>query len=53
MDSITSPKVKTSKEEKVRACSLAHNTLRVKGCAEAPKSKLARLIDKSITHTHS
>jgi len=35
MDSTTSPKVKTTKGERVGACSLAHNTSRVKGCVGA------------------
>jgi len=36
MDSIVSPKVKTTKGERVGAWSLARNTLRLEGCAEAP-----------------
>jgi hypothetical protein len=36
MDSIMNPKVKTTKGEWVRACSLTHNTLGVEGCARAP-----------------
>jgi hypothetical protein len=35
MDLIVSPKVKTTKGEKVGARSLAHNTSRVEGCARA------------------
>jgi len=35
MDSIANPKVKKTKGEGIGACSLARNTLRVKGCAIA------------------
>jgi hypothetical protein len=51
MDSITSPKVKIMEEEEVGAYSLACNTLGVKGCVGAPRSKLGRLTSKSIIHT--
>jgi hypothetical protein len=37
MDSIASPKVKTTKREGVGACSLAHNTSGVEGHAGAPQ----------------
>jgi len=37
MDSITSPKVKTTKGKGVGACPLARNTLGVEGRAGAPK----------------
>jgi hypothetical protein len=50
MDSTTSPKVKTMEEERVGACSLAHNTLGVEGHVGAPGSRLGRLTNKSITH---
>jgi len=51
MDSTTSPKVKTTKEEGIGAHSLACNTLRVKGCARALGCGLGRLNSNSITHT--
>jgi hypothetical protein len=34
----------------VEACSLAHNTLRVEGCARAPRWGLGRVKSNSITH---
>jgi hypothetical protein len=52
MDSTTSLKVKTMEEERVGARSLAHNTLGVEGHAGAPRSRLGRLTNKSITHTN-
>jgi hypothetical protein len=36
MDPIASPKVKAMEGEGVGACSLAHNTLGVEGCAAVP-----------------
>jgi len=50
MDLTTSPKVKTTKGEGVKACSLAHNTSGVEGCARALRWGLGRLTSKSITH---
>jgi hypothetical protein len=51
MDSIVSPKVKTKKRKVVGVCSLAYNTLGLKGCVGAPRWGLKRLTSKSITHT--
>jgi hypothetical protein len=50
MDSIANPKVKTTKGEGVGTRSLAHNTLRVKGCARVPGWGLGIMTSKSITH---
>jgi hypothetical protein len=36
MNSTASPKVKTAKVKGIRARSMAHNTLGVKGCARTP-----------------
>jgi hypothetical protein len=51
MDSTMSPKVKTTKGERVGTHSLARNTSGVEGCAGAPGWGLGRLINKSITYT--
>jgi hypothetical protein len=40
MDSTSSLKMKTMEEEKIRACSLAHNISGVEGRAGAPGCKL-------------
>jgi len=50
MDSNVSLKVMTMEGEGVRGCSLARNTLGVKGCAGALGWGLGRLTSKSITH---
>jgi hypothetical protein len=52
MDSTASPKVKTTEEEGVGACSLARRTLGVEGHVGTPGSKLERLTSKSIIHTN-
>ncbi len=51
MDSISSPKAKTTEGEGVRACSLAHNTSGVEGRARVSKWGLGRLTSKLIIHT--
>jgi len=51
MDSIASPKVKTSEGERVEVRSLVRNILGVKGCARDLGWGLGRLTSKSITHT--
>jgi hypothetical protein len=51
MDSITSPNVKTTKGEKIRAHSLICNTSRVEGGVGALGWGLRKLISKSIIHT--
>jgi hypothetical protein len=50
MDSIVSPKVKTSKGKRVEVRSMACNILGVKGCARALGRGLRRLTSKSMTH---
>jgi hypothetical protein len=50
MDSIVSPKVKTTKKEKVRAHSLACNTSRLERRAKVLGSGLGRLTSNSTTH---
>jgi len=37
MDSTANPNVKIVKEERIKVCSLAHNTSRVEGCAGTPR----------------
>ncbi len=51
MDSTTSPKVKTMEGKGVEVSFSACNTLRVEGCAGAPRWGLRRLTRNSITHT--
>jgi len=51
MDSITSPKMKTTEGEGIGARSLTRNTLGVERRVGAPGWGLGRLISKSITHT--
>jgi len=51
MDSIASPKVKTSERERIEVRSLARNTLGVKGCARVLGWGLGRLKRKLVTHT--
>jgi hypothetical protein len=50
MDSVTSPKMKTTKGEGVGVCFLARNTLGVKGHVRNLGWGLGRLANKSITH---
>jgi hypothetical protein len=50
-DSTVSPKMKTSKGERVGARSLVCNTSRVKGHAGAQGWGLGRFTSKLITHT--
>jgi hypothetical protein len=50
MDSIASPKMKTTEGEGIGARSLAHNILGVEGRVGAPGWGLGRLTSKSITH---
>ncbi len=50
IDSITSPKVKTTKGEWIGTCSLAHNTSGVEGHVRAPGWGLGRLKSGSIIH---
>jgi hypothetical protein len=50
MDSIVSPKMKTTEGKGVGVCSLARNTSRVEGHDGVPGWGLGRLISKSITH---
>jgi len=50
MDSTKSPKVKTTKGERVGARSLACNTSKVKGCARAPGWGLGTLTSDLITY---
>jgi hypothetical protein len=50
MDSIASPKMKTSKREGVGARSLAHNISGVEGRVGALGWGVGRLTSKSITH---
>jgi hypothetical protein len=52
MDSIVSPKMKTTKGEGVGAHSLTCNTLGVEGHVGAMGWGLGRLTRKSITHTN-
>jgi hypothetical protein len=52
MDSNVNPNMKTTKGERVGACSLARNTLGVEGHAEAPRWGLGRLTSKSTIHTN-
>jgi hypothetical protein len=52
MDSIVSPKVKTSKGEGIGAHSLACSTSGVEGHAGVPGWGLGRLTSKLITHTN-
>jgi hypothetical protein len=52
MDSIVSPKMKTTEGEGIGARSLAYNTSRVEGHVRAPGWGLGRLISKSIIHTN-
>ncbi len=51
VDSFVSPKVQTMEGEGVGAHSLAHNTSRVEGCAQAPGWGLKRLTSNLITYT--
>ncbi len=51
MDSIVSPKVKTTEGEGVGPRSLARSTLGVEGRVEAPGWGLGIMTSKSITHT--
>jgi hypothetical protein len=51
MDSTVSPKLKTMKEEGIRARSLVRSTSGVEGHAGAPGQGLGRLTSNSITHT--
>jgi len=44
-------KVKTTKEEGVGVCSLAYDTLGVKGCVGAPGWGFGRMTNKLIIHT--
>jgi hypothetical protein len=50
MDSIASPKVKTTKGEGIGVRFLIRNTSGVEGGARAPRWGLGRLISNSITH---
>jgi hypothetical protein len=50
MDSIASPKMRTSEGEGIGVRSLVRNTSRVEGRAGASGWGLGRLISKSITH---
>jgi len=50
MDSIASPKVKTTKGEGVGVHFLVHNTSRVEGCAKAPIWGLGRLKTTNYSH---
>jgi hypothetical protein len=50
MDSIASPKVKTTEWERVGAHSLVHNILKVKGHATTLRCGLRRLINNLCTH---
>jgi hypothetical protein len=52
MDSIVSPKVKTSKGEGIGAHSLAYSTSGVEGHVGVPGWGLGRLTSKLITHTN-
>ncbi len=52
MDSIVSPKVKTSKGKGIGAHSLAYNTSGVEGHVGVPGWGLRRLTSKLITHTN-
>jgi hypothetical protein len=52
MDSTASPKVKTTKGERVRARSLVHNTSGIEGRAVVLGWGLGRLTSNSITHTN-
>jgi hypothetical protein len=50
MDSTASPKVETTKGERVEARTLAHNILGVEGCVRVLGWGLGRLTSKSIIH---
>jgi hypothetical protein len=50
MDSIVSPKVKTTKGEGIGTCSLAHNTLGVERCVRP--SGWTRTNDKWVNYLH-
>ncbi len=52
MDSTLNPKVEIPEGKRVGACSLARNTLGVKGRVRAPRWGLRRLISNSIIHTN-
>ncbi len=49
MDSTMSPKVKTTKGEGVGVCSLAHNTLEVKGVLQWDETRMS---DKWFNYSH-
>jgi hypothetical protein len=51
MDSTMSPKVKIVEGEGIGACSLAHSTLRVEGCAGTLGWGLGKLTRNSISYT--
>jgi hypothetical protein len=50
IDSIASPKVETSKGERIKVCSLIHNTSGVEGCVGALEWGLGRVTSESIIH---
>jgi hypothetical protein len=50
MDSTASPKMKIMEGEGIGACSPAHNTSEVEGCAGASGWGLRKLTSKSIIH---
>ncbi len=52
IDSIASPKVKTSEGEGVRVRSLVQNTLGVDGHARAPRWGLGQMTSGPIIHTN-
>jgi len=49
MDSTTSPKVKITKGEGIGVCSLAHNTLGVKGVLQQDETRMS---DKWFNYSH-
>jgi hypothetical protein len=50
MDSIVSPKVKTTEEERVGVCSMACNILGVEGSCWSSKIKTRKIDKQFITH---
>jgi hypothetical protein len=49
-DSNANPKVETTKEKRVRVCSLARNISRIEGCVGALGWGLGRMTSGSIIH---